>query len=108
MARKLSLVYTLALLAVLCTTFVTPVEANNMGAHARMIKKRAGSFDREGGGAIPTPSIGVVGAGNDPNSPNNANSPTDSASGASASASKTSAGASASKPADSSVQPLFA
>lgn len=67
MARKISLVYTLALLATLYTALIAPVDAssNNMAAHARMIRKRVAVDDN----AFPTPSIAPIGVGNDPNAP---------------------------------------
>jgi len=69
MTRKLSLVYTLALLAAFCTVFVPAVEANNLNTHARMIKKRAGLDDIVPIKPIAAPSIPVIGAGANPNDP---------------------------------------
>jgi hypothetical protein len=68
MARKLSLVYTLALFIALCTILVPAVEANNIVNHARMMRKRTGLGviqERD----ILDPTAPVIGAGLDPNAP---------------------------------------
>jgi len=72
MVRKVSLIYSLAVLVAFCTTLITPVDAssNNIGVHARMIKKRVAAADDSG-----LPLIGVAPDPKDQNDPNNPNTP---------------------------------